>query len=174
MATNKQPMLVDRPLRVAIALGGITCLTSAGNWNTPAAGGLTLVCSGGTDGAILDSVQVLATEASTTTSRVLLFLSSSASASLISASNTSLVGWVQIVGSALGDRANMALPPLLAPIPNLASPAATMATYPSETDKKNTGMLIQTGQYLYAGVDVAITAPSSSTRVILSVQGGYY
>jgi hypothetical protein len=174
MATNKQPMLIDRPLRTSITLGGVSCLGVAGDWNSPAPAGLTLLCSGGTEGALIDSSSVLMTQASTSLVNVLLFISDQASPQLISAANTRLITWALLAGTTPGSRTTVPLPLLLAPVPNLASPAATIATYPSESDKKNTGIFLESTQYIYAGVDVAITTPATSTRVILGAQGGYY
>lgn len=127
------------------------------------------------DGAIIDSISVMITESSTTTSTVLAFLSVASSASAILATNTIVVGSVAIPGSnTAGQRVNMTLPPLLAPVPNLASPAATMATYPTETDKKTTGLFIPSGALLYVGVNATLSAPSAATRVHVLAQGGFY
>lgn len=168
-STNKQPLLVDRPLHEAVVIGGTSGLSSATNLNTPIASGLTLLVDcAGNDGAVLDSVSVLITESSTTQSTVALYINDGTA-------NYTYVGGVAIPGgNTLGTRVNVSLPPLSIPVPNLASPAATMATYPSETDKKNTGLLIPAGKSLYAGVSAALTAPSAATRVVVAAQGGYY
>ena len=79
-----------------------------------------------------------------------------------------------ITSLAKGDRTNISLPPITVPVPNLASPAATMATYPSELDKKNTGLYVPSGALLYVGVDAALTAPSANTRVHVLAQGGFF
>ena len=127
------------------------------------------------DGAVIDSLSVLITEASTTTSTVIAFLSTASSNASISTTNTAPVASVAIPGgNAAGQRVNMSLPPLSVPVPNLASPAATMATYPSETDKKNTGLYVPSGALLYVGVSAALTAPSAATRVIALAQGGFF
>jgi hypothetical protein len=175
-SSNKMPLLVDRPLHAWASIGGTAALTSATNANTPSGAGLQLLvdCSGN-DGAVVDSASVVITEANTTTSRVLLFLSVASNTASVSATNTALVASVSIPGSStLGQRVNVALPPLSIPVPNLASPAATMATYPTETDKKNTGLYVPSGALLYAGVDAVLSAPSSSTRVLVFAQGGFF
>jgi hypothetical protein len=59
-------------------------------------------------------------------------------------------------------------------VPQLAGPAATLATYPSETDKKNTGLYIPCGKYLYVGTDVALFSPVASSRVNVIAQGGFF
>lgn len=175
-SSNKQPMLVDRPLHSFASVGGAAGLTTATNFNTPSGSGCVLLvdCSSN-DGAIVDSISVIITEASTTTSTVLAFLSTAASQASISASNTACVASVAIPGgSTAGQRINMSLPPLTIPVPNLASPAATASTYPSETDKKNTGLYIPSTALLYVGLTAALTAPSSATRVHVFAQGGFY
>lgn len=127
------------------------------------------------DGAVIDSVSVVITEASTTTSTVLLFLSTATSTAAITALNTAVVASVAIPGgNTAGQRVNMSLPALSVPVPNLASPAATMATYPSETDKKNTGLYVPSTALVYVGVTAALTAPSTATRINVFAQGGFF
>jgi len=175
-STNKMPLLVDRPLSSWATIGATAGLTSATNFNTPSGPGLTLLvdCSSN-DGAMVDSLSLVVTEASTTTSTVLVFMSVAATTAAVTAGNTALVASVAIpVGSTAGQRVNIPLLPLTVPVPNLASPAATMATYPAETDKKNTGLLVPSGALLYAGVSAALTMPSTATRVHVVAQGGFY
>jgi hypothetical protein len=49
-----------------------------------------------------------------------------------------------------------------------------MAAYPTETDKKNTGLYVPSSALLYVGVDTAIAAPSANTRVHVFAQGGFF
>jgi len=115
------------------------------------------------------------TEASTTTSTVIAFLSTATSTASISTVNTVPVAAIAIPGgNTAGQRVNISLPPLSVPVPNLASPASTMASYPTETDKKNTGLYVPSGALLYTGVSAALTAPSTATRVIVFAQGGFF
>lgn len=175
-SSNKQPLLVDRPLHSFATIGGTAALTTSTNFNTPAGAGCALLvdCSAN-DGAVIDSVSVIITEASTTTSTVLLFLSTAASPASISALNTAVVASVAIPGgNTAGQRVNMSLPALSVPVPNLASPAATMATYPTETDKKNTGLYVPSTALVYVGVTAALTAPSTATRINVFAQGGFF
>lgn len=170
------PLLVDRPLHSFATIGGTAALTSATDFNTPAAAGLTLLvdCSSN-DGAVVDSLSVLINQASTTASTVLAFLSTATSSSSITALNTACVAAGAIPGgNTAGQRVNISLPPLSVPVPNLASPAATMATYPGEVDKKNTGLYVPSGALLYVGVSAALTAPSAATRVHVFAQGGFF
>lgn len=175
-SSNKQPLLVDRPLHSFATIGGTAALTSATDFNTPSGAGCVLLvdCSGN-DGAVIDSLSILINQASTTTSTVLAFLSTATSPSSISAANTACVASAAIPGgNTAGQRVNISLPPLTIPVPNLASPAATIATYPSETDKKNTGLYIPSTALLYVGVTAALTAPSTATRVHVFAQGGFF
>lgn len=175
-SSNKMPLLVDRPLHSFATIGATAALTSATNFNTPAGAGCTLLVDcASNDGAVIDALSILITEASTTTSTVLAFLSIASSPSGISALNTACVASGAIPGgSTAGQRVNISLPPLSVPVPNLASPAATMATYPAETDKKNTGLYIPSGALLYVGVTAALAAPSAATRVHVFAQGGFF
>lgn len=169
-------MLVDRPLHSFATIGGTAALTSATNFNTPSGAGCALLvdCSGN-DGAAIDSMSILITEAATTTSTVLVFLSTATTTAGITAINTACVANAAIPGgNTAGQRVNISLPPLSVPVPNLASPAATIATYPSETDKKNTGLYVPSTALIYVGVTAPLTAPSASTRVHVFAQGGFY
>ena len=175
-ATNKQPLLVDRPLHEFQIIGGVAALSSATNYTSiiPSALSLLVDCSSN-DGAVIDSLSILITEASTTQSSVLVFVSSAPSAGGITAANTAYIAGATIPGgNTAGQRINIPLPPLSVPVPSLASPAATMAAYPTETDKKNTGLYVPADRTLYVGVTAALSAPSAATRVIVAAQGGYF
>ena len=174
-SSNKMPLLVDRPLHSFATVGGAAALTTASNFNTPSGGGCVLLVDClSNDGAVVDSISIIANEASTTASKVLVFLSIAASAASITSANTVCVANATISSSAVGDRTNISLPPLSVPVPNLASPAATAAAYPSETDKKNTGLYVPSGATLFVGVSAALTAPSAATRVHVFAQGGFF
>jgi hypothetical protein len=164
------PLLVDRPLHSFATLGGAAALTTATNFNTPSGGGCVLLVDClSNDGAVVDSISIVANEASTTAASVLIFLSIASSASAITSANTVCVASAAISSTAAGDRTNISLPPLTIPVPNLgALPGAT------ETDKKNTGLYVPSGAVLYTGVSAALAAPSSSTRVHVFAQGGFF
>ena len=156
-------------------IGGAAALTTATNFNTPAAAGcVVLVDCSSNDGAVIDSLSIVALEANTTARNVVVFLSTATTATSVTAANSAYVGGAAIASSAVGTRTNIPLPPLSVPVPNLASPAATMAAYPSETDKKNTGLYVPSGALIYVGVDQAIAAPSANTRVHVFAQGGFF
>jgi hypothetical protein len=174
-SSNKMPLLVDRPMHSFATIGGAAALTTATNFNTPAAAGcVVLVDCSSNDGAVIDSLSIVALEANTTARNVVVFLSTATTATSVTAANSAYVGGAAIASSAVGTRTNIPLPPLSVPVPNLASPAATMAAYPSETDKKNTGLYVPSGALIYVGVDQAIAAPSANTRVHVFAQGGFF
>ena len=174
-SSNKMPLLVDRPLHSFATLGGAAALTAAANLNTPSpAGCVLLVDCSSNDGAVIDSLSIVANEANTTASNVLVFLSTATTATAITTANTAYVAGGAIASSSKGTRTNIALPALSVPVPNLASPAATMAAYPSETDKKNTGLYVPSGALIYVGLDAALTSPSANTRIHLFAQGGFF
>lgn len=169
-SSNKMPLLVDRPLHSFATVGGAAALTTATNFNTPSGGGCVLLVDClGNDGAVVDSISVIANEASTTASKVLIFLSIAGSAASITAANTVCVANATISSSAAGERTNISLPPLCIPVPNLGADASV-----SETDKKNTGLYVPSGATLFVGVSAALTAPSSATRVHVFAQGGFF
>ena len=174
-SSNKMPLLVDRPMHSFATVGGTAALTAATNFNTPAPAGFSLLvdCSAN-DGAGIDSLSIVAMEASTPARNVLVFLSTATTATSITTANSAYVAGATIGSASKGQRTNIPLPPLSVPVPNLASPAATAAAYPSETDKKNTGLYVPSGALIYVGVDQAIAAPSANTRVHVFAQGGFF
>ena len=169
-SSNKMPLLVDRPLHSFATIGGASALTTATNFDTPSGGGCVLLVDClGNDGAVVDSISIIANEASTTASKVLVFLSIAGSAASITPSNTVCVANETISSSAAGERTNISLPPLSIPVPNLGG-----TTSASETQKKNTGLYVPSGATLFVGVSAALTAPSSATRVHVFAQGGFF
>lgn len=166
-SSNKMPLLVDRPLHSFATIGGAACLTTATNFNTVSGGGCTLLvdCSGN-DGAVIDSISIVANEASTTASTVLVFLSVATSAGGINSSNTACIASAAIGSSTAGQRTNISLPALTVPVPATTSNA--------ELDKKNTGIYVPSGALIYVGVNAALTAPSAATRVHVFAQGGFF
>ena len=169
-SSNKMPLLVDRPLHSFATIGGTAGLTSATDYNTPApAGFVVLVDCSGNDGAVVDSLSIVALEASTTARNVLVFLSTASTATSITTANSAYVAGATIGSTARGERTNIPLPPLSVPVPNLGADASI-----TETDKKNTGLYVPSSALLYVGVDQAIAAPSANTRVHVFAQGGFF
>ena len=169
-SSNKMPLLVDRPLHSFATIGGTAGLTSATDYNTPApAGFVVLVDCSGNDGAVVDSLSIVALEASTTARNVLVFLSTASTATSITTANSAYVAGATIGSTARGERTNIPLPPLSVPVPNLGADASI-----TETDKKNTGLYVPSSALLYVGVDQAIAAPSGNTRVHVFAQGGFF
>lgn len=169
-STNKQPLLIDRPLHEWVTLGATPALTTATNYSTIVGGGcFPLVDCSDNDGATIDSLSIVATEAGTTAAVVLFFLSSSPTPFGITAANTALVASAAILSSTAGQRTNVPLPLLTVPVPPLGADPA-----PSEAAKKNTALMVPAGRLLYAGLNTAIQAPTPATRVNVFAQGGYY
>ena len=70
-SSNKMPLLVDRPLHSFATIGGTAGLVTATNFNTPApAGFVVLVDCSGNDGAVVDSLSIVAFEANSTARNV--------------------------------------------------------------------------------------------------------
>jgi hypothetical protein len=64
--------------------------------------------------------------------------------------------------------------PLSVPVPNLAAAATVTAAFPSEIDKKNTGLMLPGDWRLYAGTDVVLQSGLGPSQVLVAIQGGYY
>lgn len=169
-STNKQPLLVDRPLHTFAILGATPCLADANDFATILGGGCSLLvdCSDN-DGAVVDSLSIVCTRANTGQSAVLFFVSESPTIFGITESNTVLVASAVIQSGAPGDRTNVSLPPLTIPVPNLGG-----QTSPTEFSKKNTGLYIPSGALLYTGLNAAIVAPTPTTKVNVFAQGGFF
>lgn len=169
-STNKQPLLVDRPLHNFAILGGTPCLVDPANYASVVGGGCqTLVDCFDNDGALIDSISIVANQANTTQSDVLIFISFSPTIFGVTAENTVLVAAETIQSGAPGDRTNVSLPPLTVPVPHLGAQGA-----PTEFSKKNTGLYVPSGALLYTGINQALSAPAPITRVTVFAQGGYF
>lgn len=169
-STNKQPLLVDRPLHEFAILGSVPALSDSSNFGTILSGGCTpLVDCSNNDGAVVDSVSITANQANTTAVKVILFLSSAATVFAINDSNTVQVASATVGSTAVGERTNISLPPLCIPVPNLGADSSV-----SETDKKNTGLYVPQGRVLYVGLNEVILLPSPATSVNVFAQGGYF
>ena len=173
-SSNKMPLLVDRPLHSYATIGGTAALNTSTKFNDINSAGCNLIvdCTSN-DGAVIDSISVIANETTLTAHSVLIFLSVAASRSAITTINTVCVASGVTGSTSVGERTNISLPALSVPVPHLAGPAATMATYPSEVDKKNTGLYVPSGAAIYAGVSTVIASPPGA-EVHVFAQGGFF
>jgi hypothetical protein len=169
-STNKQPLLVDRPLHEFAILGASACLGDAANFATLVSGGLfpLVDCSDG-DGAVIDSLSLVANQANMSAVVVLFYLSDAATPFGASNINTALVASAALGSSAAGERTNVPLPPLCIPVPNLGGQTAV-----TEGDKKNTGLYVPAGRTLFAGLNEVILQPTPAATVNVFAQGGYF
>lgn len=169
-STNKQPLLIDRPLHQFAILGATAALSSSSNLSTIIGGACAeIVDCSSNDGAVVDSISIIANQAGTTSALVVVFLSSASTPFGITSANTAPVASAVISSNAIGERTNIALPPLTVPVPSLGAQAN-----PTETSKKNTGIYVEAGQMLYVGLSQAIVSPTPATTVTVFAQGGYY
>jgi hypothetical protein len=173
-STNKQPLLIDRPLFEVVGVGETAALSTPVNLRSLVPAGLRLFVDSGSDGCMIDSITAIAPETGITASRVIVVASKQSLAAALNASNAWPVASADFLSVTLGQRTNLSLLPLLAPVPNLASPAATVAAYPAELDKKNAGLILPGGWYLYAGVSVILQSSYGPSQAIVAAQGGYY
>lgn len=169
-STNKQPLLVDRPLHKWATLGPTPALASSTNFSTIVGGGCAeLVNCIDTDGAVIDSLSIVAMQAATSAVTVLVFLSTSSTTFGITDANTALVASATVESLTAGVRTNISLPPLTIPVPDLGAQASL-----TETSKKNTGIYVEKGQVLYVGLNTAILAPTPATKIAVFAQGGSF
>jgi len=178
-STNKQPLLVDRPLHDFAILGPTPALSDPANFSTVLGGGcVSLVDCTGNDGAVVDSLSVVANQQSTSAVRVLFFLSTSAAPLGINDTNTALVASGAVLSTVPGERVNISLPSLSVPVPTLQGVFATTeeGSEPGDAEvaKKNNGLYVPAGKVLYVGLNMAITAPTPATRVNVFAQGGFF
>lgn len=178
-STNKQPLMVDRPLHDFTTLGPTPALVDPTNFSSILPSGCVLLvdCTGN-DGAVIDSISVVANQQNTSAVQVLFFLSRSPNALGINADNTALVAYAPIASSVAGERVNVSLPSLAVPVPTLQGVFGVLEQDPTpgdaETAKKNNGLYVPQGKTLYAGLSAAITAPTPATRVNVFVMGGFF
>jgi hypothetical protein len=178
-STNKQPLMVDRPLHEFTTLGPTPALTDPTNLASILPSGCVLLvdCTG-EDGAVVDSISVVANQQNTSAVRVLFFLSRSPNALGINSENTALVASALIVSTTPGERVNVSLPALAVPVPTLQGVFGVLEQNPTpgdaETAKKNNGLYIPQGKTLYTGLSAAITAPTPATRVGVFAMGGFF
>ncbi len=173
-STNKQPLLIDRPLFEVVSVGEAAALSTPGNLRSLVPAGFKPLAGSGSDGCCVDSITAIAPETGITPSRILVVASRQSSPAALNAFNAWPVAHASLLSAEIGQRTNLPLLPLLAPVPNLASPAATVAAYPGELDKKTTGLLLSGGWYLYVGVDVILQSGVGPSQAIVVVQGGYF
>jgi hypothetical protein len=176
-STNKQPLLVDRPLHTFAILGASPCLSSPANFSSLVAGGLLpLVDCSGNDGGVIDSLSIIANQAGTTAVSVLFYVSSSPTVFGITEANTALVASAVVGSTAAGERTNVLLPPLSVPVPNTLGAFTFDGSQVIDFDaiKKNTGLYIPAGVVLYVGISAAILAPTPLTKINVFAQGGLF
>ena len=169
-STNKQPLLVDRPLHEFTTLGAAAALTDQTNLASIAAGGcFELVDCTGNDGAVVDSLSVIVNQSGTSAIRLIAFLSTSPSSQGVNSLNTAAVASVAVLSASIGQRTNVPLPLLSIPVPNLGG-----MTAPDEADKKGTGIYVPKGKILYVGLSSPVLLPTPLARINVFAQGGYF
>jgi hypothetical protein len=171
-STNKQPLLIDRPLHEFVSLGPTPGLIDPLNFASVLSGGcvpLVDCISENTDGAMVDSLSVVANQANTTQAWVVFFLSRSPSSLGVNGLNTAQVASARIASIAAGERVNVPLPALSVPVPSLGGEAS-----PTEESKKNTGLFVPGGRILYVGLSEPLLLPTPATTINVFAQGGYY
>ena len=151
-STNKQPLLIDRPLHVVSDLTDALVSSIA---FTGANTARMLVNGIGTDGCLIEDIYLLST--GTTALTVNLYLSSSQD--YLRPTEGVYIGQFQS-GSTAGERTEFTeMPRILAPVPVVGDEPQLRALY------------IPKGKVLWAGIQSA-TAPTDAP--VIGVQGGWY
>lgn len=172
-STNKQPLLVDRPLLEVVSLTGTT---HAPGTTEPAAGtvGVLLVdCTSG-DGACIDDIW-LVQRRDNDVSSVLLFISTSGQSLGVTASGgAAAAAFLGKVAFASGAKAGATIswqpPKLLAPVPHAGGNVGYIVNGPTEVPQFR-GLLLPKGKALWAAVESA-TAVANAPNI--GCQGGFY
>ena len=167
-STNKQPLLVDRPLMVVTRLDNSTSPAAGVDPGTGSNGVLLVDCTAG-DGAVVDTIYLIQRMDDDAT-KVNLYISSSAHSLGVTAtggsSNAHFIGRFGFAAAQkVGAQAEMKLPKLLAPVPHAGS---------NGTDgepPQYRGLYIQKGQALWAAADSTAAVPGAPN---IACQGGYF
>jgi hypothetical protein len=169
--TSKQPMLVDRPLFGFAVLGPVAALNAVNNLASLAPSGLVTLVPATDDGAMVDSISVVANESATTAARVIIFASTQTNTAAVSPSNTVPVASAVINSDVVGRVTNIPLLPILAPVHNVSRAGTGLI---EELEKKSTGLMVKRQITLFAGLSERILAPTPVTTITVLAQGGYY
>lgn len=156
-ATNKQPLLVDRPLHAVVASntltsGSATSLDILGTNESKV-----LVDCSSNDGALIEDLYVIAR--STTTYKALFYISTS-----VDYLRPSEATYVQQIDSSTTTgqvTSSSSLPKVLAPLPGTGSDSQVRAFY------------VPKGSVLWCSLQLAGPANSAGTPII-GAQGGFY
>ncbi len=172
-STNKQPLLVDRPLLEIVSL---TSATHAPGTTEPASGtvGVLLVDCTANDGACLDDIWLIQRRDNDTTP-VSLFLSTSGqSLGVTAAGGAAAASYLGRVVFGSGARAGATIswqaPRLLAPVPHAGGNVGYIVNGPTEVPQFR-GLLLPRGKALWAAVESA-TAVANAPNI--ACQGGFY
>lgn len=168
-STNKQPLLVDRPLHEVAIIGGAAGVSNPGNLTSviPSALALLVDCSGN-DGASVESISIFASDSNTIIGNPPETFNPRVFCCLGDGSYYHCVAALELDGFSysIGNRLDMPLPPLSVPVPS---------GYGEDSyTRKNTGLLVPAGKRLYVGVTHAVTGPTTAARLFVNAQGGYY
>lgn len=172
-STNKQPLLVDRPLLSVVSLTATTHMPGTTEPTTGTAGVLLADCTNN-DGGILDDIWLIQRSGNDTTP-VNLFLSTSSQSLGVTTSGGSgsavFLGRFAFAGNApVGATISWQPPKLLAPVPHAGGSIGYIVSEIPEVPQFR-GLLMPRGLALWAAVD---SATAVSTAPNIACQGGLY
>lgn len=167
-STNKQPLLIDRPLLTISRLDNTTSPAGGVDPGTGSSGVLLVDCTGN-DGAVIDTVWLIQRVDGNATG-VNLYISTSAHGIGVTATGAAanaafLARQVFATGGHVGDTVEFKLPRLLAPVPHAGVNAA------DGQPPQFRGLYLQKGQALWAAVDSVATVPGAPN---IGCQGGFF
>jgi hypothetical protein len=167
-STNKQPLLIDRPLLVVSRLDNTTSSVTSVDPGTGSNGVLLVDCTAN-DGAVIDAVW-LVQRVDDDASKVNLYISSSAYSLGVTASGgpaaAHFIGRFGFAAAAkAGDHIGAKLPKLLAPVPHAGSNGS------DGEPPQYRGLYLQKGQALWAAVNSAAAVAAAPN---IACQGGYF
>jgi len=167
-STNKQPLLIDRPLAVVSRLDNSTSPAAGADPGTGSNGVLLVDCTAN-DGAVIDTIYLIQ-RVDDNAVKVNLYISSSAHSLGVTAtggsSNAHFIGRFGFAPTQkVGDHVAAKLPRLLAPVPHAGSNGS------DGEPPQYRGLYIQKGQALWAAVDSTAAVPGAPN---IACQGGYF
>lgn len=168
-STNKEPLLLDRPLIAAVRLNGTSHAGATVDPGSTTQAAL-VVSTSGTDGCLIESIELQQRVANDATP-VLLFLSTSDSFVATPDASGSVNAWfmrraVMAANSAVGTTLEIPLLPILSPVPHHGGTAAG-ATGP----ERFRGLRLPSGIHLWAAAQVA--SPAAGAPQLIA-HGGWY
>jgi hypothetical protein len=175
-STNKEPLLLDRPLIAAVRLNSTSHGTATVDPNSTTQAAL-VVSTAGTDGCLIESLELQQRVANDDTA-ILLFLSTSDSFVATPDASGAVNAWFLRraafpASSPVGATLDVPLLPLLSPVPHAGNSSSGGGTVPggSSGPEQFRGLRLPAGIHLWAAA--AVASPVAGAPQLI-VHGGWY